>query len=434
MSKPAIKITFFDITKRQVLQDSLKEQFSLIKINFEIPEELMKDLVLIFKTQDSSYIHIDDKEFLLIKERIITGKVKGTVKFELVDSEKMSNIVMKKGEDNNNGKVNVNVNRVSNTTTDIVNTDINPCFKSNIFPSVVQRDTIENSYAYHNYEENQIQEILKREMELIQSSILSTITNTVNSSKIFYANNPGKNSINHNKQVKINNISNINNIDINNTESVYQEPEQLHIINNNKNLSTPLKLKCDQCGNINTQDYIFYCSNHECNNKKVCADCEMSHYDNKEGSSVHILIKSYKELLFKNTNFVVVTKNTDNTTEIEKSVFVEKDYSFHCSNHNIDNTFIVKQGKDYTLNLSMINNGNKDWKKRFEICCAEESDVFLYENIKIPTLIKTKQEIEIEAKFNLKECLIGKYMAVLEMRTDKGESFGNKIRIRISVS
>ena len=98
---------------------------------------------------------------------------------------------------------------------------------------------------------------------------------------------------------------------------------------------------------------------------------------------------------------------------------------------------INKKGKQFILNVNLLNNGKKAWTKNFKLFFVNNTTNELSQikgnDFKIPSRICPNKDCTFEVKLNTENFDIGTYNSVLSMMTNEGIMFGESIVIKISI-
>lgn len=234
-----------------------------------------------------------------------------------------------------------------------------------------------NNISQVQFEEDKIKKLLQKELKSIEDSIFSKISNVLNSSSISRINESHGN------------ISNLN------------------------KTSRPIVGICSICKYPNIYDFVYYCTNENCNGEMICANCEDEHFPE---DSDHTLVKSYKSLNFKQK------------TLIDKNFSENYNFSYMTS----QKAFTVYEGKNIDIYVDIKNIGKLAWTKNFEIYPSKESDV-LGKNLILKNNFAPNSIFNAELKLNTSDLKKGIYYTIWKMKTNKGEEFENKIQIMIEV-
>lgn len=234
-----------------------------------------------------------------------------------------------------------------------------------------------NSVSQVQFEEDKIKRLLQKELKSIEDSIFSKISNVLNSSSISKINESHGN------------VSNLN------------------------KTSRPIVGICNICKYPNIYDFVYYCTNENCNGEMICANCEDEHFPE---DSDHTLVKSYKSLNFKQK------------TLIDKNFSENYNFSYMTS----QKAFTVYEGKNIDIYVDIKNIGKLAWTKNFEIYPSKESNV-LGKNLILKNNFAPNAIFNAELKLNTSDLKKGIYYTIWKMKTNKGEEFENKIQIMIEV-
>jgi len=240
-----------------------------------------------------------------------------------------------------------------------------------------------NQSTYH---EN-LQDILNKEMLLMQSSILSSINSKfLATSRLF--------------------------------------PEQFNQTSDEKiDSSNILNFNCSLCLQQKEKErFVYYCTHPYCDSlKSICKNCEEKHCKNL--SEPHILIKSYNLLIQDEKIY---------ESQLLQSKYNISDYDYQCLNNNLSNTFTINKGKNFPITIHLKNTGKKHWKSNFEIVCLEKSKV-RGDSVRIKSKIEVKKEITIEIKLQAEFLEKNEYSTFWIMKDDNGKTFGKEIEFCIVV-
>lgn len=423
MSGIKVKIKYGDVTKYQQLSDKYKDFIALSLKNLGLKEDFMNNhyLSLISSNNqiEQNTIIYDETGFNKIYSDIVENKVNGTAKFEFVLK---SNFMKLNFEDENISEnikevnINVNTNNLSNNSqTNLKNENLNKIDHNNV-NEFVNYDTLPNNYkdilknkqnviekekndilntthsdirkvndininnntkSQIQFEEIKIKQLLQKELKSIEESIFSKITNVLNTSSISKIQEPNGNFSKLNKTSK------------------------------------PVVGICSICKYPNIYDFVYYCTNENCNGQIICAQCEDEHFPE---DSDHTLVKSYKSLNFK--------------PKILKDKNFSENYNF--SYMTSQNTFSVCEGKNIDVYVDIKNIGKSVWLKNFEIYCIKESEV-IGKSLILKNNFPPNSIFNAELKLNTSNLKKGSYTSLWKMKNNKGEEFENVIKIIIRV-
>ena len=378
LKQKTIKVKFGDITKRIQLVEGFIDQVNIIKDNFNLDQYTLDQHFFTYRTEvESKLIIIDKQEFDTILKMIKSNQIAGTVKFELIKKSNLDESYY------NNKGLNISKDLDLSNFDNFNNNFNDPKDLKDIKEKIQEENILEQQEKEKvlNYEEIKIQELLAREMELIQKSILSSITNTISQSKIY---------------------ANQSLIQQNNYYAIPAQKAESFFIE-------PLKVICKLCNKENLRDFIFYCS--KCV-KAICFDC-FNHSD----IPGHILLKSYE-----------VLKINDCDGKYDKLSIEE--FNFKCISKQ--GPHVIKSGKSFTLVVVLVNIGNKPWNKNFVLSCTESSTI-KGENFRLPQRFAPKSEITFELKLMTQNLSPGNYTSTWIMQTDKLEPFGTSVTFDVII-
>ena len=192
-----------------------------------------------------------------------------------------------------------------------------------------------------------------------------------------------------------------------------EKSEQNNNINNNYNIH--LGIKCNECGIENIEGIRYKCT--KCPNFNLCQKCESETEHNPD----HIFLKIRKPLL-------------NNDLKIKNYNYKNGNYNYSVNDKNIIFSLGNKENDILVKQITLTNNGLKDWENGALFKCLPDSEL-KGKDYKIESFVNKNDDINIEIIFeevkkNL-ESFKDEYDVYYQMFNSDNEAFGNITKFKV---
>ena len=192
-----------------------------------------------------------------------------------------------------------------------------------------------------------------------------------------------------------------------------EKSEQNNNINNNYNIH--LGIKCNECGIENIEGIRYKCT--KCPNFNLCQKCESETEHNPD----HIFLKIRKPLL-------------NNDLKIKNYNYKNGNYNYSVNDKNIIFSFGNKENDILVKQITLTNNGLKDWENGAFFKCLPDSE-WKGKDYKIESSVNKNDDINSEIIFeevkkNL-ESFKDEYDVYYQMFNSDNEAFGNITKFKV---
>ena len=200
-------------------------------------------------------------------------------------------------------------------------------------------------------------------------------------------------------------------------QSIKMQLEKSEQNNNNNNNNIHFGIKCNECETENIEGIRYKCT--ICPNFNLCQKCE----SDTEHIPNHIFLKIRRPLL-----------KDDLDEKIKIYYYKNGDYNYAVNDKNIIFSIENKENDILVKQITLINNGLKDWESGAIFKCLPDSEL-KGKDYKIENVVNKNDYIKIEIIFeemkkNL-ESFKDEYDVYYQMFNSDDEAFGNITKFKV---